>query len=228
LKGPAIFLLIYFALFRKDWKYLFHFVVSTIAIVGISLIVVPVKLYSDYFVNVLPTLFSKYELADSQSVVRMLYLAGLSRSALQIVSIAGIGMFAIFAFKVGSSRSRVPFGESSILGDGMFLMNGLIVLLFSPRSLIYPYVWVILPLALFLSGILVDENPKLLYLGVVCFGAFLVNSEPYSPYAPLSLGTLVTIVPWIAIGNLLLTLSLIPMYVRPSAFFRSKQFIRRK
>jgi hypothetical protein len=226
-KGPAIFLLIYFAIFRRDLKYLLYFAASTIAIVGISLIVVPIKLYSDYFVNVLPTLFSQYELPDSQSVVRLLYLAGLSKPALQIVSVAGIGLFAIFAFTVGSSKSLVLFGESSILDDGVFLMNGLIVLLFSPRSLIYPYVWVILPLALFLSGILVEANPKLLYLGVICLGAFLVNSEPYSPNAPFSLSTL-TLIPWITIGNLLLTLSLMPMYVRPLAFFRSKHFMRHK
>jgi hypothetical protein len=221
-KGPAIFLLIYFVIFRRDLKYFFHFVASTIAIVGISLIVVPIRLYMYYVVNVIPTLFSSYEITDSQSVVRLLWLAGLSKLALQVVCAAGIGLFVIFAFKVGSSKLLILGRGSSIFDDGMFLLNGLIVLLFNPRATIYPYVWVILPLALFLSGMLM-QNSKLPYLGIICFGAFLVNSEPYLPYSPFSPRVPLAIIPWIAIGNLLLILSLLPMYVRPLALLSSRQ-----
>lgn len=218
-KGTAIFLLIYFAVFRRDSKYLLYFVISMLVIFGISLAVVPIRLYLDYLVNVLPIQYSQYELEDSQSVMRLLYLSGLSKLVLQTISTAGIGLFALFALHLGSTKSRKVFGSNSILDDGMFLMNGLIILLFNPRSLIYPYVWVILPLALFLSGLLLD-GPNLAYFGVVCIGAFLVNSEPYSPVnLTFKLYTSVAIIPWIAIGGLLLALSLTAMFLRPMNFF---------
>ncbi|MGA2784838.1 MAG: glycosyltransferase family 87 protein, partial [Candidatus Bathyarchaeia archaeon] len=44
LKGTPVFLLIYFVVFRRDLRYLAWFLLSTIGIVGISLIIIPVQL----------------------------------------------------------------------------------------------------------------------------------------------------------------------------------------
>jgi hypothetical protein len=219
LKGPAVFLLIYFVVFRRDLKYLVHYVISTLVIVGASLFVVPVKLYWFYVVSVLPMLYGEYTLEDSQSIVRVLYLAGLSKPALQTISIAGICLFMIFAFYVNSNKWAKVFGKKTLRSDGMFLMNGLIVLLLSPLSVIYPYVWVILPVALFLSALLV-EDVRLAYLGLVGLAAILVNSHPYPTFF-YYLGVSVTIVPWVTLGNLMMTLGLIPIYIRPNTIFRN-------
>lgn len=228
LKGPAVFLLIYFVIFRRDLKYLVHFTFSTFVIVGASLLVVPIKLYWFYLVNVLPTLYSEYSLGESQSIVRVLYLAGLNEPTLQAISVAGFVLLAIFAFCANSNRWAKVFGKRTLRADAMFLMNVLIVLLLSPRSLISPYVWVILPVALFLSALLV-EDVRLAYLGVVGLAAFLVNSNPH-PYFFFYLGMSVTIIPWMMIGNLMMTISLIPIYIRPNAIFRNvkSQLIHRR
>ncbi|MGA2785867.1 MAG: glycosyltransferase family 87 protein [Candidatus Bathyarchaeia archaeon] len=213
LKGPAVFLLIYFVIFRRDLKYLVHFTFSTFVIVGASLLVVPIKLYWFYLVNVLPTLYSEYSLGESQSIVRVLYLAGLNEPTLQAISVAGFVLLAIFAFCANSNRWAKVFGKRTLRADAMFLMNVLIVLLLSPRSLISPYVWVILPLALFLINLLMD-HVKIQYFTWVCLTAVLMNSalSPnflYYRTLPLAL-----------IGNLMLTMSLILIYVHPTTIFR--------
>ena len=72
-KGTAVFLLIYFVLFHRNSKYLVYFVVSTLAIVGISLTVVPIRFYFDYLVNVLPHEYASYDThKETESVVRLL------------------------------------------------------------------------------------------------------------------------------------------------------------
>jgi hypothetical protein len=213
LKGTPVFLLIYFVVFRRDLRYLAWFLLSTIGIVGISLIIIPVQLYWYWVADLLPRLYVEYSLESSQSLVRLFYLAGFSKPALEGISIAGFGLFAIFAFYVNSNRWTDAFGEKTFRADVMFLMNGLIMLLLSPRSTVYPYVWVILPLALFLINLLMD-HVKIQYFTWVCLTAVLMNSalSPnflYYRTLPLAL-----------IGNLMLTMSLILIYVHPTTIFR--------
>jgi len=54
LKGPAVFLLIYFVVFRRDLQYLAHYLFSMLVIVVASLLVVPIRFYWYYVVNVVP------------------------------------------------------------------------------------------------------------------------------------------------------------------------------
>jgi len=79
LKGPAFLLLIYFVIYRRDLGYLAKFLVSTLAIVGISLLVVPANLYQYYFVVFVPRLWGAFGLRSNQSIVGAMSLAGMSQ-----------------------------------------------------------------------------------------------------------------------------------------------------
>ena len=95
MKLNPIFLLIYFVIFRRDLKYLIYFVASTVVIIGVSLLGVPVQLYWYYLVNILPHLYVQYQISEVQSIIRLLWLAGLEEPYLQVVSITGVVLFAI-------------------------------------------------------------------------------------------------------------------------------------
>jgi hypothetical protein len=98
----------------------------------------------------------------------------------------------------------------------MFLMNGLIILLLSPRSTIYPYVWVILPLAMLLSTLLM-EDVRIAYLALVGAAVFLLNATLTQTF--LNNATL----PLATIGNLILTFSLVLICFRPGIVLKDDQ-----
>jgi hypothetical protein len=101
-------------------------------------------------------------------------------------------------------------------------MNILVYLLLGPQTSPYSYVWVILPLALFFSTLLAEEKARLLYLALVSFAAFLLSSNNYiNPYVIIwqnSNGQLP--LPINVAGNLIMTLSLIPIFVGSIRLFR--------
>ena len=208
LKGNAILLLIYFVIFRRDWKYLVHFLIITLAIVGLSLIIIPVQLYWDYAAVTLR--LSSIGFVYNESIPGQLAFAQLNAIA-PIVSIAGYGLFTVFSYWASSKRFSTM--HKTLSADGMFLMNVLIMLLFGPRSTIYPYVWVILPVALFLSTLLMEEV-RTAFLAAMGIGTFLLSaviSPDFLNYKTFGLGL---------IGNVLMTISLILLYVRPNSVFR--------
>jgi len=217
LKGSAVFLLIYFVIFRRDKRFLGYFLVSMLAIVGASLLVVPVQLYWYWVVSVAPTMYSVFDWPESQSLVHLFWLAGFGKTALQLVSLSGIGLFTIISFYAGQNRWKNNLRGNTICADAMFLLNGLIILLLSPFSLIYSYVWVILPLALFLSSLLV-EDVKLAYLALVGFASCFLNSSV--GISVLSLVIYPMTLPTFLIGNLMMILSIIPIYLRPNVILR--------
>jgi hypothetical protein len=210
LKGPPALLLIYFVLYRRNLKYLARFALSTLVIVGVSLLVVPVRVYSYWIVNVFPTLSSAYALESNQSIPGVVANAHMSQIT-PAITIIGYSLFAIFTFWVSSKRSNE--GNRILRADAMFLMNVLIMLLFGSRSTVYPYVWVILPLALFISTLLVQEA-KTKYFIPVCAGAFLLNSVLSPDF--LNYRTL----PLALLGNLTSTLILIQICMRPTAVMK--------
>jgi hypothetical protein len=219
LKGPAVLLLIYFVLFRRDLQYLIRFLVSTLLIVGASLLVVPVSLYSYWTWNVLPTFSTaislntdpSFLLYPNESVIGLLVLAHLSQITLA-VSVTAWVLFGVFSVWVTSKK--ILSGHGLLRADAMFLMNILVILLFSPRNTIYPYVGVMLPLALFLSALLI-EQVNLSYLTLVAFATLLLNSvlSPNFLYTPILL-------PLELIGGLILIISLIPIFICPSLIFK--------
>ncbi|HMK83690.1 MAG TPA: glycosyltransferase family 87 protein, partial [Candidatus Bathyarchaeia archaeon] len=218
LKGSAVFLLIYFVIFRRDLQYLIRFFASTLVIVGVSLLVVPVQLYWYWVVSVAPTMYSVFDWPESQSLIHPLWLAGFGKAALQFTSLSGIGFFALISFYAGRKRWKNNLRGNTVRADAMFLLNGLVILLLSPFSLVYAYVWVILPLALFLSSLLV-EDVKLAYLALVGFASCFLNSS-YG-ISVLSLLIYPMTLPTFLIGNLMMTLSIIPIYLCPNAIFRN-------
>ena len=207
MKGSAVFFLVYFVVFRRDWRYLDYFLACTVVIVGVSLLVVPVQLYWYWVTRVALTEFSLYDQPFSQSIIRFLWLAGLGKDALEAVSLIGIILFVVFAFYAGSGVPAVGINWGTLRSDAMFLMNGLIILLLSPRSTIYPYVWIILPLALVLSTLL-TEDVRISYIALVGAAAFLLNATLTQTF----LGNVT--LPFATIGNLILVFSLILIYFR--------------
>ena len=221
LKIDPVFLLIYFVIFRRDWKYLVGFIASLAGVIGVSLFVVPIQWYWYYVVKILPTQYTDYSMLNDQSVVRFLWYLGLNKVELQAISMLGLGLFTLFAFYVSSNRWRNCFGKKTIRGEAMFLMNGLVILFLSPHSLIYPYAWVVLPLALFLSS-LMSESSRFTYLLLVGIAGLLLNSQPtgWTGYF-LNSYFVSMLVPTILIGNSILIVSLIPIYLCPNIIFHS-------
>jgi len=100
----------------------------------------------------------------------------------------------------------------------MFLMNILVYLLFGPQTSPYSYVWIILPLALVLSALLAKENVRFMYLGLISFEAFLLSSNNYVSFYTLVAGQFP--LPLNLVGGLMMTLSLIPIFIRSESLIR--------
>ena len=216
LKGPAILLLIYFVLYRHDIKYLLRFLLSTALIVGASLTVIPIQLYSYYLTNVAPNLLiSAGEF--HQSAVSYLAQAGVNYLS-PIVSVAGVILFALFAFYVNSKKSS-ELDSDSFRDDTMFLMNILVYLLLGPQTSPYSYVWVILPLALVLSNLITQENVRFAYLALMGFETFLLSSNIYANFNLVVVGQIPY--PVNVAGSLMMIVSLIPIFIRFSSITRS-------
>jgi general stress protein CsbA len=98
----------------------------------------------------------------------------------------------------------------------MFLLNVLIMLQLNVRSGFYHYVAVILPLALFLSALLM-ENAKVEYLILVGVSTFLLNSVVTPDFLRPQ------IFPFEVVGNVILTLGIVLMYFRPTAIIRTSK-----
>jgi hypothetical protein len=187
-----------------------------VLIVGASLAVVPIHLYWYYAVIVAPQLlFSAGPF--HQSIISYLYALDVNYLS-PVISVLGVTIFAFFAFHVGCRKAN----KNILRDDAMFLMNILVYLLLGPQTSPYSYVWVILPLALFFSTLLAEEKARLLYLALVSFAAFLLSSNNYiNPYVIIwqnSNGQLP--LPINVAGNLIMTLSLIPIFVSSIRLFR--------
>lgn len=204
-KGPPILMVVYFVLFRKDLGYLARFLMSASPVVLASSLVVPYKLYAYYLVNVAPAPTTAFSMEANESVVGLLSRSHLSELT-PTVTFAGYMAFAAFAVHFG--RQARALGQRALRDDTMFLMNVLVILLFEPRTSIYPYVWIILPAALFLSTIMADKVSTY-YLLSTSLATALLNANVVPASAPPSI-----IVPIDLAGNALMTLTLALVHVR--------------
>ena len=229
LKGPPVLFLLYFVLFRRDLAYLAHFLESTVAILGISLFVVPVQLYWVWFANIFPNLFVGAGMPVNESITGALSMSGLAYLT-PAVFMLGLCILAAFAYHTYPRQLSKTGGspvQSSMAGDAMFLLNSLVLLLIGTRSWPQDYVWVILPTALFLSALLVG-NVKASYFMVVCLAAFLFNFDSYplfmyylSQYTPhASLVPYVQMIGTSMVGGLLMIPCLILLFLRPQAILQ--------
>jgi hypothetical protein len=207
LKGQAVVFLIYFVLFRNDWKYLLRYFAVIVSSLALSLTVIPVQFYESYLAILLGRVpFTPN--SDTQSVVRYLWFLGLHQLS-PLISGLGILIFAAFAFWSGRRilSYSVTLRESRLVlaVDGMFLLNVLVMLQFNPRSAYYEYVWVILPFALYLSGVILN-HAKSWYLFLVTASGFMMNSVVLVHSA--SQNTYYRF-PYEILGNLILTVCLV-------------------
>ena len=220
LQGPAIFLLIFFVIFRRDLRYLAHFVIATLLIVGVSLVLIPISLYWTYLVKIAPTLATSMAPdINNGSIVTYIVAAGMGAFTYSILSLLGFLLFVVFCFYISSHELTVR-GQSLVRADAVFLMNVLLILFLGPRSWDHMYVWLILPLALFLSSAL-TEKVSTSYLTLVGCATFLVNStliQTFLPY-PLSGAEL----PLLIIGNLMLIILLTVVCLRPTAIIHNNE-----
>lgn len=226
LKGPPVLFLLYFVVFFRDLRYLLYFAESTVAILGVTLAVVPVQLYWVWLTNVFPTLFFSAALPINESVTGPVALAGLSNLTPSLF-VLGVCMFAGFAYRARSISTTKRRGLP-LSADAMFLMNSLVVLLLGTRSWPQDYVWVILPVALFLSGLLVHgaKTPYFMFVGLAAF-VFNLNAYPifmyYLDYYPITLYFLPRneMIPTGLIAGLLMVPALVLFFIHPQAILRN-------
>jgi hypothetical protein len=214
MKGPAVMLLIYFVVYRRDFRFFLRFIAAVSGIVLASLLAIPIQLYYSYFAIVAPMMSITSSAEMNQSIIRYVSLSGMSNLS-SVVALVGVGLFAVFAFYV-SSKSLNVFRKSGLRDEAIFLMNVLVMLVLGPRSWPATYVWAILPIALFLSALLV-EHVKTPYLASVGIAAFLLGASLTQEF--LIYSTL----PLAVTGNLILILLLIPICIRPSLFLQSRK-----
>jgi len=219
LKGPPVLFLVYFVVFYRDLRYLVYFLESIFAILGISLLVVPIQLYWIWMVNVFPTLFVGAALPINESVMGTIFISGFSYLT-PGVFVVGTCMFAMFAYRAYSKSLTRPSGPSLVAADAMFLMNSLMILLLGTRSWPQDYVWVIIPVALFLSALSV-QGVKTSYFIMVSVAAFFFNFNAYplfTYYLTMSYGfPQVEMIPTGLVGDLLMAASLILLFIRPQS-----------
>jgi hypothetical protein len=221
LKGPPVLFLVYFVVFYRDLRYLLHFLESTFAILGISILVVPIQLYWIWMANVFPTLFVSVGSLFNESATAPISISGLGYLT-PGVFVAGICMFATLAYRAYPRSLTKLGGPSLVASDAMFLLNSLMILLLGTRSWPQDYVWVILPVALFLSALLV-QGVKTSYFIIVGVAAFLFNCSTYPlfmyylNYYPTMAYYLphVEMIPTGLIGDLLMAPALILLFIRP-------------
>ena len=112
----------------------------------------------------------------------------------------------------------------STFADAMFLLNVLVMLQFNLRTEAYSYVWVILPIALFLSGVLMGKITAW-YVAAFGLATFMFNStNGVKIYGPESLPLFQE--PFEIIGSVILMVLLILICLRPTRIFKSIQIER--
>jgi len=128
---------------------------------------------------------------------------------------AGAGLFAMFSFMVGRK-----FPNNHLHDDAIFLLNVLIILLLGPRSWPATYVWLILPMALFLCSLLA-ENVRVAYLVFVGLGVILLSSTLVQFFLIQAISQMnhmqLIELPLLIVGNLIMVASLTLLLVRIDA-----------
>jgi hypothetical protein len=235
LTGASVLFLLYFVVFYRDLRYLLYFLESTVVILGVSVLVVPIQLYWIWVVKVFPRLLASAVSPMNGSAMGLISLPGLSYLIPGVLA-AGIFMFAVFAYVVYPKSLTKLGSPSSVAADAMFLMNSLVMLLLLTRCWPQDYVWVILPVALLVSE-LVAEGVKTTYFIVVGLAAFLFNLDVYPLlsyfyyyYYNLQIAIInyeyyfpiLATIPTGLIGMLLMVPALIVLFIRPQAILRNR------
>ncbi len=202
LKISPIFLLAYFVLFLRDFRYLLVYLTGLAAIVALSLFFVPLNLYSAYVFSVLPEVTKGTGMLLSQSLVSYFSFFPL---LVRLISIGGLAALAALAWFLGNSFSpagrqpALPLAGDLFRSEVVFMIIVNWVLIFHSGAWPYTYVWLILPSAWLLVGF-IRQQVKPVYLALTVLGILLVMAKDYGipVLAKLNL--------W---GNMLLTSTLL-------------------
>jgi hypothetical protein len=181
-KLSPVILLATFIFYNRDLEYLLKFCLVFAGIFALSLIVVPFNLYSDFVTLVLPVISSGRGFFVNQSLIRLVASGDL---APKILSLVGFGGFTLFAWWRGSKAHKAAdnFYPSMLAPDkwmgAIFLMNVLIMLLFSGVAWHMAFVWVIIPAALVLSRFYRSSHTW--WISIFLIACILVNSTVDEP-----------------------------------------------
>jgi hypothetical protein len=179
--SPVLFL-IYFVILLKDYHFLITYCLWAAGMVLVSLLVVPFDLYMDYILWVLPEIGNGTSNWLNQSIVKFVPVP--QGSLAQAISLGGFVLFGLFAFWLGKhypSSKRIPgktLGEKNNISESVFILNILVILIFSGKAWSMAYVWMIFPAALIVTH-LVNYRPKIWYLILICVSVFLLESKVY-------------------------------------------------
>jgi len=179
--NPALFL-VYFGLYRRDARFALGFSLTCAAVGLASLAFVPASLYRDYLFDVLPQVTRGTAYWPNQSLLRFVpegqdWLA-------PIVTAVGLGLFAWMAAWLGRRHSALqrqpgwPLGAGTWVSESLFWMNMAVILVLSGKAWSMAYVWMILPMALFLTYLL-HQPIRAWYLGLTAAAALLLSSKIY-------------------------------------------------
>lgn len=202
LKVSPLFLLAYFVLFLRDFRYLLVYLATIVVASGISLIFVPPGYYSDYFFSVLPEVGRGTGEYLNQSIVSYVSFSPLLA---RLISLSGLGALAILAWFMGASFTPaermpvIPLASDHFRSEVVFILCISWVLIFLGKAWPATYVWLILPSVWLLVG-LIRLRVKPAFLAVVILGILLVMAKSYG------IPGLTTLNLW---GNILLTTTLI-------------------
>lgn len=181
-KVSPLFFLIYFVVFLRDYRFLLAFCLWGVSLIAASLLIVPFDLYADYIVSILPAVSKGTAFWANQSILKFVP-AGRGGLA-QILSAAGLGGFTLFCLWLSIRRpisQRAPvktLGEFPSLSESVFMLNMLIILAFAGKAWTMAYVWMILPSALLLAGML-DSRTKPRYLAAIVLAIGLLGAKNY-------------------------------------------------
>ena len=179
--SPVLFL-IYFVIFLKDYHFLITYCLWAAGMLLVSLLVVSFGLYMDYILWVLPEIGKGTSNWLNQSIVKFVPVP--QGSLAQAISLGGFVLFGLFAFWLGKhypSSKRIPgktLGEKNNISESVFILNILVILIFSGKAWSMAYVWMIFPAALIVTR-LVNYRPKIWYLILICVSVFLLESKVY-------------------------------------------------
>jgi hypothetical protein len=118
----------------------------------------------------------------NQSIVKFVPVS--QGNLAQVISLGGFALFILFASwlaKCYPSSRRIPgktLGEKQIISESVFILNILVILIFSGKAWSMAYVWMILPAALLITR-MVKSRPKTWFLFLICVAVFLVESKVY-------------------------------------------------
>ena len=215
LKVSPVFLLFYYLIFQRDGRFLVFYLCTCLVLAGLSLLFVPFGLYPEYVLHILPGVSAGTSNYLNQSLLRYL---SFSPWIARLVSFGGLALLAVLIWLVSRRYTpaerlpALPLGENHFTAETAFLLNLTAILIFVGKAWPATYVWLILPAAWLMAG-LIDRPTRLGAWGAIVLAGFLVLAKNYGYPVLESLNL------W---GNLLLSTWLSLGLLKPGSLFSAR------